>query len=529
MINMLKFVIFGVIAAQVYGDAPEAIVGGNNAGSGQFVYQVSLQVYSFHVCGGSLISNRHVLTAAHCVEDENEYEYMTVVTGTIRWGSNGERHKIKCIRLHPSYTGRREDGWKDDIAVITLETPITENSLQRPIALASKDYGDGNYRGLVSGWGKTSVDSDPSPILKWIIVNVLSQADCLAAHKRTPYGNAFTNRKHVCTLEKIGKGACQGDSGGPIMVNGELCGVVSWVTPCAKGKADVFTNVYYYLDFIKQSQDMCCNSGILSVPRIQIAICCGPGYRITAIDKMKLAILLIVGVIAKVYGDEPEPIVGGNLASPGQFPYQISLRQGGSHTCGGTIIDARTIVTAAHCIPAQSQWRTMTVATGTNSARGGQIHQIKCIQVHPGFSMSHLRDDIAVITLTQPIAFSNIQSSIPLASRNYADGQTTAIVSGWGKTSVNSGVSPTLQWLQVRLLSPSECQRAHSSTTVKQICTFNSRGRGACQGDSGGPLVCNGQLVGVVSWGIPCALGQPDVFTHVVYYADWVRQCQQRC
>lgn len=134
--------------------------------------------------------------------------------------------------------------------------------------------------------------SDSSPMLKWVEVKVLDKKNCF--NKYTP-----TNPKHICTLEKIGKGACQvsvlpylildapendrvrlssflenkkgtvnesliknvpffqGDSGGPLVVNGELCGVVSWVVPCAMGKPDVFTNVYYYLDFIKESQQMC--------------------------------------------------------------------------------------------------------------------------------------------------------------------------------------------------------------------------------------------------------------------------------
>lgn len=65
------------------------------------------------------------------------------------------------------------------------------------------DYATGSYRGMVSGWGMTNMTSDSSPILKYIGVNVLSQAQCLRAHN-----NPRTNGRHVCVLETKGKGAC---------------------------------------------------------------------------------------------------------------------------------------------------------------------------------------------------------------------------------------------------------------------------------------------------------------------------------
>ncbi|KAL0100722.1 hypothetical protein PUN28_019243 [Cardiocondyla obscurior] len=89
-------------------------------------------------------------------------------------------------------------------------------------------------------------------MLRWLSVNVLSQERCLRGHK-----NPRTNENQICTLEKVGKGACQGDSGGPLVVDNELVGVVSWVLPCALGISDVYTNVYRYVDFIKESQSMC--------------------------------------------------------------------------------------------------------------------------------------------------------------------------------------------------------------------------------------------------------------------------------
>ncbi|XP_011862079.1 PREDICTED: chymotrypsin-1-like [Vollenhovia emeryi] len=242
-----------VIAQQACCDEPERIVGGDTATIGQFRYQVSLQSYGEHICGGSIISSTHILTAAHCVDDEFYTDDMVVVSGIDNLlAAGGDRHDIKCIRKHPNYTGERDGGWKDDIAVITLKKPIKINWAQGPIPLTSKNHVNGDKRGIVSGWGKTKISGSSSPILKWLSVNVLSQERCLSGHK-----NPRTNENQICTLEKVGKGACQGDSGGPLVVDDELVGVVSWVLPCALGISDVYTNVYKYLDFIKESQLLC--------------------------------------------------------------------------------------------------------------------------------------------------------------------------------------------------------------------------------------------------------------------------------
>lgn len=61
----------------------------------------------------------------------------------------------------------------------------------------------------------------------------------------------------------------------------------------------------------------------------------------------------------------------------------------------------------------------------------------------------------------------------------------------------------------------------------KNICTENTKGEGACYGDSGGPLVDRkkGSLVGIVSWGFPCARdGKPDIYTRVYAFLDWIHK-----
>ncbi|XP_032671111.1 transmembrane protease serine 9-like [Odontomachus brunneus] len=512
MIKLIILLVVCVIAKQAYGDEPEAIVGGSMASPGQFPHQISLQYGGSHMCGGSIIGTRHVLSAAHCVENMNK-DQMKVMTGSIssRRGS-GQTYDIQCIQIHPGYTGKSADGWKDDICLITLTRPITLSNVQNVIPLATRDYATGSYRGIISGFGWTSPNSGVSPNLLFTSVNTLSRQTCLNAHPKRE-NNAFTNANNICTFEAYGKGACYGDSGGPLVINGELCGVASWVVPCALGAPDVFTAVFPYRSWISQSQQRC---------------------------MIKLAILLVVGVIAKqAYGDEPEAIVGGSMASSGQFPHQISLQYRNSHICGGSIISPQHVLTAAHCVENLNQ-NSLKVMTGSISSRwgSGQTYDIRCIQVHPGYtgkSTDGWKDDICLITLTRPITMSNVQNVIPLASMDYTSGSYRGIISGFGKTSTNSGVSLNLLFTPVNTLTRQACLNAHprrgsnAFTNPNHICTFEAYGKGACQGDSGGPLVINGQLCGVTSWVVPCAVGYPDVFTGVWPYRTWISQAQQRC
>lgn len=74
-----------------------------------------------------------------------------------------------------------------------------------------------------------------------------------------------------------------------------------------------------------------------------------------------------------------------------------------------------------------------------------------------------------------------------------------------------------------------ECIERHDASQADRIfpttlCTYKRSGLGSCFGDSGGPLVTNRTLVGLVSWGVPCARGKPDMFTRVSEYADWVAE-----
>lgn len=122
--------------------------------------------------------------------------------------------------------------------------------------------------------------------------------------------------------------------------------------------------------------------------------------------------------------------------------------------------------------------------------------------------------------------FSNTIAQIPIALEHVGAGLATT-VSGWGRVS-SGGASPArLRFVNKFTISNEDCRsrlttaqanRIHDST----ICTFIATGQGTCFGDSGSGLVVDGQVVGVVSWGVPCAIGRPDMYGRVDVAAGWI-------
>ncbi|XP_012054316.1 PREDICTED: chymotrypsin-1-like [Atta cephalotes] len=241
------FLVIGVLAQQTFAEEPEAIVGGQTAIPGEFPHQVSLKYNGNHVCGGSIIAPNKILTAAHCVTfTKPPYKDFKVATGSVSITA-GDLHNVEKIIVHPQYSDKYEDGWKNDIAVIKLASPIQYNRFQRSIPLAKFKPFPGQICTL-SGWGRIRTNGPLPSILQKMVQIVISQSQCQKMHSDVPL-----TASHLCMLNRSGIGACQGDSGGPLISDGVQIGITSWVAPCAKGYPDVYTDVYYHRTFINNA------------------------------------------------------------------------------------------------------------------------------------------------------------------------------------------------------------------------------------------------------------------------------------
>ncbi|BFF92776.1 chymotrypsin-2-like [Drosophila madeirensis] len=221
-------------------------------------------------------------------------------------------------------------------------------------------------------------------------------------------------------------------------------------------------------------------------------------------------------------------IVGGEEASEGLAPYQISLQgaASGRHSCGGAIIDERWIITAAHCTRGKqaSEFR---VLAGTQDLQqnGTKYYYPDRIVEHCNYEPRKYRNDIALLHLNESFVFDNATQAVELDHEPLVPGS-RLLLTGWGTLSLGGDVPTRLQSLEVKYVPYEQCRAAHDNSSrvdIGHVCTYNDKGRGACHGDSGGPLVHNGRLVALVNWGMPCARGYPDAHASIAYYHDFIR------
>ncbi|KAI4469728.1 polyserase-related [Holotrichia oblita] len=218
-------------------------------------------------------------------------------------------------------------------------------------------------------------------------------------------------------------------------------------------------------------------------------------------------------------------VVGGENAPTGAYPFIVSLRSAAnSHFCGGSIINADYVLTAAHCIVGRTTANTQVVA-GTNTLNaGGVTIGSSSLIAHANYNSATIQNDVALIRVASPIQFTNVISTISL---NTADvGAADAILIGWGRTVTGGPLPNNLQRLDTRTITHAQCQQTWGSQVqTNQICALTVAGQGACNGDSGGPLILtsNGLHIGIVSFGVACAQGFPDVYTRTSAFNSWIQ------
>ncbi|XP_066274542.1 trypsin-like [Branchiostoma lanceolatum] len=242
---------------------------------------------------------------------------------------------------------------------------------------------------------------------------------------------------------------------------------------------------------------------------------------------MRFFVFLALVSYAAAQGYE-DRIVGGSEATPGAFPWQVSLQQNGYHFCGGTLLNSQWVLSAAHC---QMSASSMTVVAGDHdlSRNEGteQSRQVQQVIPHPNYNDNTLNNDIMLIKLSSPVTLNSRVSPASLPSSMVADG-TMVTVTGWGNTRASGSNYPDrLQKVDVPVVSRSTCNAANAyggEVTAKMFCAgYMDGGKDSCQGDSGGPVVRSGTVYGVVSWGYGCAQrNYPGVYAKVNRFTSWI-------
>jgi chymotrypsin len=229
----------------------------------------------------------------------------------------------------------------------------------------------------------------------------------------------------------------------------------------------------------------------------------------------------------QLYTPLGQRIVGGSVARAHSWPWQV-LVQGVNNMCGGSLVDERHVITAAHCITSTQDPYTVTV--GLHDRNGvtymEQIIKVEKIYVHEQYDEATTANDVAILYLSKSVQVTDKVNFICLPGAE-AKIDDKVYLAGWGRTSGNGDASVVLKQTDLTVTNCGKFWAPSQFDAKKQICAVISRS-GACQGDSGGPLMyqSNGQwyLNGIVSFGEnTCNTNMGTVFARVSYYLPWFR------
>lgn len=241
--------------------------------------------------------------------------------------------------------------------------------------------------------------------------------------------------------------------------------------------------------------------------------------------KLVTALTLIVGV--STFAD-------GKRIGIKRAPYQVSIQQDGVHRCSGSLIADDLILTSAN----KFDWYgdvgdvdkdTIKVRVGSTFwNEGGQLMDVERVLVNDGFVEDILYNDIALIRISKNVALPSSAKAIELATEEPAAGA-LASVSGWGSSETGESNPTHLNSVNVIFSSSEECRKkfaAEDNILDENVCgsVNNKKGKTKCKGDDGAGIVVEGELVGIVSWGVGCDNEKPVVGMSVPQYSDWIKQ-----
>ncbi|XP_069687959.1 venom protease-like [Periplaneta americana] len=240
------------------------IVGGYPAKLGAWPWLAALGYRSSpssdlkYLCGGALITKRHIITAGHCVYNRRDLTLARLGDLDLKNDSDGASPinvPIEDRMVHEDYNPTT---FVNDIAIIRLNQDVDFTPMIHPICLPlqpeirSRDFT--RHFPYIAGWGSVQFNGPSSSHLLQLQLPVVSENECKNAFKT--FKTAHIDNRVLCAgFMKGGKDACQGDSGGPLMwPKGEtfyLIGVVSYGFKCAEpGYPGVYTKVPVFLDWI---------------------------------------------------------------------------------------------------------------------------------------------------------------------------------------------------------------------------------------------------------------------------------------
>ncbi|XP_011063330.1 PREDICTED: polyserase-2-like [Acromyrmex echinatior] len=525
------------------------VVGGEEAGVGSYPFIVSLQIFSQHFCAGSILNEKWIITAGHCINSVPSILPLSILR--VKAGKynlqliENTEQTVKVVKAYVHENYKRGIG-PYDIGLLKLASPLKLNNNVQAIELAPPES-EPTGKAWLCGWGSISTTNYPimPNKLQHVKIEYINRTTCHESVKRLT-GSSPVHETNICTGPLYNKiSACSGDSGGPLIsYNGKksvLTGIVSWgIVPCGTlGAPSVYTKII-----------IVCQRTVAPAKK---SIKCGLFYLGLSLNsKMYSKAIVFFAFLAMAVANDTSDstsfetrVVGGKPAATGQYPFIVSLQlamgRQPKHFCAASILNKLWVLSAAHCGKGISASR-ITVKAGKNNLKvkeaAEQTVKVLKVYIHEKYKGGVGPYDIALFKLATPLKMNKNVQAIKLAQPNSIPTGNVWLC-GWGSTSTSiSPIMPDkLQHVMLKIMDLKSCNqtiikltRSSSLDKTTNICTGSPNRKSSCSGDSGGPLfkIINGKpvLVGIVSWGmIPCGFrGAPSVYTKVSNFNKWIAQ-----
>ncbi|XP_069508011.1 serine protease 53 isoform X2 [Ambystoma mexicanum] len=541
---------FCIVATELSADTTECgkqklslrIFGGSTAALGEWPWHVALSFQGEPLCGGTLLSEQWVVTAAHCFQGNKTLKdpasWKAYLAFTTLGGAPDEHtveRNVARILLHEKYTSFI-NGY--DAALLQLSKPVAFNRFIQPVCLPKPGH---RFRLGSHCWVTGLEDVRPGdnltlarPLQK-VSITLIGRNTCNCIYnslERIEISNPVLPGM-LCGTDKDGdRGPCTGDSGGPVVCNEDgvwfLAGIVSFSLGChLPNSPTIFSDVLNYTTWIQTKTNGTSAPVFFANQTISVPLIPDDGKNCTDFLSTKNPGCGI-----------PKVNTTGPGTQVGEWPWSVGLLFQGSHICEGSLISESWVMTAANCFSGSGVTESpddWTVSLGWPM----QEVQVKKISINGAFITPPEGDDIAMVQLSQPVTFNDYlqPACLPFSVHRFRFGTTCWATGHQQKEGSDS--SPALQEVELNLIGPNKCNCIYSlmessddipSLLPGMICAAPEEGKtSVCPINTSGPLFCNENgawfLAGIGSFGGSC--GRPDhpaVYTEISAFQEWIKQ-----